>query len=85
MDDKMIQEAVRWLLNAAPEGAKVILSGSHARGDDRHDSEVDFLVIEPVVKDHLSEISRLVDAICPLNFLERIIYRISRIYCLKGE
>ena len=39
--------------------SKVILFGSHARGEARADSDVDFLVIEPVVENRLEEWERL--------------------------
>ena len=37
----------------------MILFGSHARGEPTADSDVDFLVIEPVVGDRLKEWERL--------------------------
>lgn len=55
----MIQRAGEALAEAAGEGSKVILFGSHARGEDRADSDVDFLVIEPVVEDRHREWTRL--------------------------
>jgi uncharacterized protein len=42
----LIAEVTRRLTAAAP-GAKVILFGSRARGDERPDSDLDLLVIEP--------------------------------------
>jgi uncharacterized protein len=44
--EDLIPEVSRRLAAAAP-GAKVILFGSRARGDDRPDSDLDLLVIEP--------------------------------------
>ena len=54
----LIDEAARRIAAAAP-GAKVVLFGSHARGDAQPDSDVDLLVIEPRVDDQFGEIVRL--------------------------
>ncbi len=59
MDWTTIEKAVGLLQEAAPAGSKVILFGSHARGDARPDSDLDFLVIEPRVADHRREMVRL--------------------------
>lgn len=45
-NEALIDEAGRRLAAAAP-GAKVILFGSRARGEERPDSDLDLLVIEP--------------------------------------
>jgi predicted nucleotidyltransferase len=45
VDESLIAEAARRLAAAAP-GARVILFGSHARGEADPHSDVDFLVIE---------------------------------------
>jgi predicted nucleotidyltransferase len=57
-DEKTISRAAAMLLAAAP-GATVILFGSHARGDARPDSDVDFLVVEPEVTSSHMEMVRL--------------------------
>ncbi|HEX4752721.1 MAG TPA: nucleotidyltransferase domain-containing protein [Solirubrobacterales bacterium] len=55
----MIEEITRRLAVAAP-GAKVILFGSRARGNERPNSDVDLLVIEPEeVKKPRAESARL--------------------------
>jgi predicted nucleotidyltransferase len=59
IDDKIIEELVRRLLEAVPPGSKVILFGSHARGDADARSDVDVMVVEPEVKDWLQETVRL--------------------------
>lgn len=59
VDDSVIAEAGKRLLRAAPQGARVILFGSHARGEAGPDSDLDFLVIEPEVDDAAHESARL--------------------------
>jgi predicted nucleotidyltransferase len=59
MDDKTIDAAAKALLDAAPAGSRVILFGSYARGTARPDSDLDFLVIEPIVEDRFGEMFRL--------------------------
>lgn len=56
---ELIEEAVRRLASAAHSPARVILFGSHARGDASVESDVDFLVIEPDVDDWMAESVRL--------------------------
>lgn len=58
-DDAVIQEAGRRLLAAAPPETRVILFGSHARGEADKQSDLDFLVIEPSVEDAIEESVRL--------------------------
>jgi uncharacterized protein len=58
-DEAVIQEAGRRLLEAAPPGSRAILFGSHARGEAGKHSDLDFLVIEPSVKDVVEETYRL--------------------------
>jgi predicted nucleotidyltransferase len=67
MDQSTIEKAVDLLLEAAPVGSRVILFGSHARGDARPDSDLDFLVIEPRVADHRAEMVRLDEVLEPLD------------------
>lgn len=54
-------------LGEAAGSAKVILFGSHARGEVTEDSDVDFLVIEPKVKDRGKEVLRLRKTIRPFR------------------
>ena len=57
-DSRVIEEAGRRLADAAP-GARVLLFGSHARGDAGPRSDLDFLVIEPSVENRAAESVRL--------------------------
>jgi uncharacterized protein len=57
-DQKLITEAARRLSVAAPD-ARVILFGSHARGNAGPGSDLDFLVVEPAVHDPAEESVRL--------------------------
>ncbi len=59
IDQRTVDEAARRLLEAAPAGSGVILFGSHARGEAGEDSDLDFLVVEPVVKSVHQEMVRL--------------------------
>lgn len=61
-----IAEAAHLLLQAAP-GSRVILFGSHARGDAGPDSDVDFMVVEPQVTSRRAEIVRLCNVLRPLR------------------
>jgi predicted nucleotidyltransferase len=61
-DEKLIAEAGRRLSAAAPD-ARVILFGSHARGDARPDSDLDLLVVEPDLKSRRTEFVRLREAL----------------------
>jgi len=65
IDKKTIAKAVDLLLRAAP-GSRVILFGSHARGQAGPDSDLDFLVLEPEVKDRFEEMIRLREVLRPL-------------------
>jgi predicted nucleotidyltransferase len=64
--DAQIDEAARRIVAAAP-GARVILFGSHARGEAGPDSDVDLLVVEPRVDDRFAEIVRLQRVLAPLR------------------
>ena len=55
----LIDQAGKLLAETAGAESTVILFGSHARGEATGDSDVDFLVIEPLVEDRLKEWERL--------------------------
>jgi uncharacterized protein len=55
----LIQQAGDALSAATGGSARVILFGSHARGEAVADSDVDFLVIEPELEDRFAEAVRL--------------------------
>ena len=57
--EELIERAGRALIDAAPASSKVILFGSHARGDADERSDFDFLVIERDVENRLDEATRL--------------------------
>jgi predicted nucleotidyltransferase len=59
VDEQTISEAARRLVGASPPDRRVILFGSHARGDAGRYSDLDFLVIEPSVEDVVAESVRL--------------------------
>ena len=59
VDEATIAEAGRRIGAAAPKGSRVILFGSHARGEANSHSDVDILVIEPEVENATEESVRL--------------------------
>ncbi len=60
-------EKATYILQEAVPDAMIMLFGSHARGDTKEDSDLDFLVIEPFVRSRRKEIARLVDLLRPLR------------------
>jgi predicted nucleotidyltransferase len=62
-----IDRAARMLLEAAPQGSEVILFGSYARGHATADSDLDFMVVEPLVTGARSEMVRLRQVLRPLR------------------
>lgn len=58
-DERTIQQAAARLLAAVRAPAKIILFGSHGRGEARPDSDLDFLVIERTVDSRAEEAARL--------------------------
>lgn len=66
ISEETIQKAVE-LLKEAASPSRIILFGSYARGDARETSDLDFLVVKPVVTSRRREIVRLTDALRPLR------------------
>jgi predicted nucleotidyltransferase len=64
--EEQIQQAVDILVREA-NPLKVNLFGSHARGDAREDSDVDFLVIEREVPNKSAEMVRLQRTLIPMR------------------
>jgi predicted nucleotidyltransferase len=67
IDSRTINEAVKFVLDAAPPGSELILFGSYANGSPSDDSDLDFLVVEPVVTRRREEMVRLRQAVRPLG------------------
>ena len=65
--ETVIERAGHALIDAASAPARVILFGSHARGDADEGSDFDFLVIEREVEDHLAESVKLRHALRSLR------------------
>ena len=59
IDGATIAKAARLLARAAPRRSRVILFGSHARGQAGPRSDLDLLVVEPRVRDAIREAARL--------------------------
>ena len=58
LPDRTIQAAVERIV-AAANPTKVILFGSYARGEANEDSDLDLMVVEPIVEDRAAEMIRL--------------------------
>jgi len=56
---QVIEEIGSRLAKAAPPNSRVLLFGSHARGNAHEDSDIDVLVIEPTVESAFRESVRL--------------------------
>jgi predicted nucleotidyltransferase len=67
MIDQTIIDKATALLREAAQPKKIILFGSHARGEAHKESDVDFLVVEIDVKDRIAEMARLNRVLSPLR------------------
>lgn len=59
IDAATLATAVQQLAQATPQAEQILLFGSHASGHANEDSDLDFLVIEPVVEYRAHERVRL--------------------------
>jgi len=66
VDTAKTEAAVAILRRAVPD-ATIVLFGSQGRGDAKSDSDLDLLIIEPVVKSRRKEMARLADLLRPLR------------------
>lgn len=64
--NQVIEQTAR-LINEATPDATVILFGSYARNDQRPDSDLDLLVVEPVVTNRRAEMVRLRKVLRPFG------------------
>ena len=64
--EETIRQAVATLV-AVANPKRVVLFGSHARGDARADSDLNFMVVEDQVEDRAKEMVRLSRALRPLR------------------
>ena len=81
---EQLDAAVRILAEA--EGpARIILFGLPARGDAREDSDLDFLVIEPRVKDRAREMVRLRRRLRPSRVRADILRRSDGEVARRGD
>lgn len=79
VDERTIREAVDLLLKAAP-GSKVILFGSYARGQATADSDLDFVVVEPQVKNRRAEMVRLREVLRPLHVAADVLVVSAKVF-----
>ncbi len=70
---EIIEQAGKQLAAAVPPESKVILFGSHARGDADDESDYDFLIIEPKFESKVKESVRLRMALDPLRLAADVI------------
>lgn len=75
-----IDRAAQMLLDAAPKGSEVILFGSYARGNAGVHSDLDFLVVEPVVEAQHDEMVRLAKAVRELGVPVDVLVTSKEVY-----
>ena len=62
IDERILQQAVKRIVEVA-QPSRVILFGSHGRGDADAGSDLDLMVIKPRVADKYAEMLRLYEAV----------------------
>jgi predicted nucleotidyltransferase len=67
IDRSTVEKAIQTILDAVPAGTRVILFGSYAQGRPTEDSDLDLLVVEPVVNRRREEMVRLRQLLRPLG------------------
>ncbi len=67
ISSEMLNRAAKLLLENSPTGSHVILFGSQARQTSTSESDADFLVIEPEVRNRRTEMVRLRQVVRPLR------------------
>ena len=77
--ESKIQEAVK-LLKEAGQPLRIILYGSYGRGTPHEESDLDFLVILPVVQDRRLEMVRLRRVLSPLRIPVDILVASDQIF-----
>src|SRR5881227_3688744 len=79
ISEETVQRAVE-LLKSAAEPSRIILFGSYARGDARENSDLDFLVIQPIVTARRREMVRLSDVLRPLRVPADVLVASDRVF-----
>jgi len=79
VNEHTITGAAELLLRAAP-GSKVILFGSHARGQGGPRSDLDFLIVEPRAEDRHGEMVRLRKVLRPLGVAADVLVVSAKVF-----
>ncbi len=79
VSEETIQRAVE-LLKGAAAPSRIILFGSYARGDARENSDLDFLVVQPVVTARRREMVRLSNVLRPLRVPVDVLVASERVF-----
>ena len=79
ISEETIRRAVE-LLKGAASPSRIILFGSYARGDARENSDLDFLVTQPVVTARRREMVRLSDVLRPLRVPADVLVTSDRVF-----